>query len=375
MAAKYELTKNELSWRCDLSYLPFTCTADMTPLEDFIGQERAMRAIEFGLGVNKPGFNIFVTGLTGTGKTSIIQAFLKKVNQHGTPVEDSEQPPDWCYLYNFADPDRPRVLRIRRGWGKSLKADMERLVQSLQRDAKKMFESDEFAGHRQAMIEELQKRQQQMMETLMAEANSGGFALRMTPSGIALLPIKDGKPMEEAAFLALSPLEKKQLEEKRADIEKRVEETLRAGKKLEREISERLEELERQAGEYLVRLPFADLEEKYADHAAILTYLAEVRVHVLNNLQKFRGVDLPVTPIPLAIAAEPLADPFLPYRVNVFVDNGGTQGPPIVVETNPNYHNLFGVVEKKPTVGGYTTDFTLIKAGSISRANGGYLVL
>jgi lon-related putative ATP-dependent protease len=376
MAAKYELPLDELSWRCDLSYLPFTCTADMTPLEDFIGQERAIRAIEFGLGVNKPGFNIFVTGLTGTGKSSIIRAFLKKVtNQRWVPVEDSAQPEDWCYIYNFTDPDRPRALKIRRGWGKSLKADMERLVQSLQHEAKKMFESDEFAGHRQAMIEELQKRQQQMMETLMGEANRGGFILRMTPSGIALLPIKDGKPMEEAAFLALSAVEKKQLEEKRGDIEKRVEETLRAGKKLEREISERLEELERQAGEYLVRLPFTELEEKYADHPGVLTYLEEVRAHVLKNLRKFKGVDPAVPSIPLAMAPEPLADPFLPYRVNVFVDNSDTQGPPIVVETNPNYHNLLGVVEKRPTVGGYATDFTLIKAGSISRANGGYLVL
>ncbi len=376
MAEEYEVPVDQLSWRCDLSFLPYTCTAEMTPLEDFIGQERAMRAIEFGLGVNKPGFNIFVTGLTGTGKTSIIKAFLKKVtNKHAVTAADSALPEDWCYLYNFSDPDRPRALRIRRGWGTIFKADMEGLVQSLQREAKKMFESDEFSSHRQAIIEELQKRQQQMMETLMAEANRSGFALRMTPSGMAMLPTNEGKPMEEAAFLALSSVEKKQLEEKRADIEKRVEETLRAGKKLEREISERLEELERKAGEYLVRFPFAELEEKYAEYPRVLTYLAEARAHVLKNLQKFKGIDAPAASIPLGPAAEPLVDPFLPYRVNVFVDNSGTQGAPIVVETNPNYHNLFGVVEKKPLVGGYITDFTLIKAGSISRANGGYLVL
>jgi hypothetical protein len=128
----------------------------MTPLEDFIGQERAMRAIEFGLGVNKPGFNIFVTGLTGTGKTSIIKAFLKKMtSKHGMTPEDSALPEDWCYLDNFSDPDRR--------WGKIFKTHMEQLVQCLQREAKKMFESKEFAGHRQAMIDELQKRQQEVM--------------------------------------------------------------------------------------------------------------------------------------------------------------------------------------------------------------------
>jgi lon-related putative ATP-dependent protease len=373
MADKYEIAVNELNWRCDLSLLPFTCTADMTPLEDFIGQERAMRAIEFGLGVNKPGFNIFVTGLTGTGKTSIIKAFLNKVTgKQAAPAEDAAQPEDWCYIYNFTDPDRPRTLRIRRGWGKILKADMEQLVQYLQREAKKMFESDEFSGQRQGMIEQLQKRQQEMMEALMAEASAGGFVLRMTPSGIVLLPTKDAKPMQETEFLALTAGERKGLEEKRAEIEKRVEETLREGKKLEREISERLEGLEKQSGEYLVRMPFADLKEKYAAHPGVPNYLDDTRAHVLKNLQKFRGGEAPATP--MQMTAEP-SDPFLPYRVNVFVDNSGTQGPPIVVETNPNYHNLFGVVEKKPILGGYITDFTLIKAGSISRANGGYLVL
>jgi hypothetical protein len=158
MATEFEVPPDKLAWRCDLSFLPFTCTADMTPLEDFIGQERAMRAIQFGLGVDKPGFNIFVTGLTGTGKTSIIKAFLKKITAERIPADaDSPFPEDWCYVYNFNDPDRPQVLKIHRGWGKRLKADMEKLIENLQREAKKMFESDEFARQRQAMIEELQK--------------------------------------------------------------------------------------------------------------------------------------------------------------------------------------------------------------------------
>jgi predicted ATP-dependent protease len=378
MAKEFEVPADKLTWRCDLSFLPFTCTADMTPLEDFIGQERAMRAIEFGLGVDKPGFNIFVTGLTGTGKTSIIKSFLKKITAARVPATaDSPFPEDWCYVYNFSDPDRPQVLQIRRGWGRRLKEDMERLVRNLQRDAKRMFESDEFAHQRQGMIEELQKKQQQMMEGLMEEANQNGFALRMTPSGIVLLPTKDGKPMQEADYLALGSAEKKRLEEKRGEIEEKVEAALREGKKLEREITEKSAAVEVQAGEYLVRIPLADLKEKYRDHPKVLAYFDAVRAHILKNLNRFRGAEVG-SGMPQAVAlqlGEPPSDPFLPYRVNVFVDNSETQGPPIIVETNPTYHNLFGVVEKKPIVGGYTTDFTLIKAGSISRANGGYLVL
>ncbi len=377
MSKRFEVPAEQLAWRCDMSYLPYTCTAEMTPLEDFVGQDRAIRAIEFGLGVNKPGFNIFVTGLTGTGKTSIIKAFLKRITARPDVAADLPTPEDWCYVYNFADPDRPVALKIRRGWGRALKADMELLVQSLQREAKKMFESDEFNRQRQAMIEQIQKKQQEMMEALMAEANQNGFSLRMTPSGIVLLPTKDGKPMQEAEYLALSAEDKKRLEGKRGEIERKVEDTLREGKKLERQITEKLEEAEIQAGDYLVRMPLGDLKDKYRDYPKVVAYLNAVRDHILKNMQRFRGAEAGPAPGPFGAMSfgEPPSDLFLPYRVNVFVDNSDTQGPPIVVETNPTYHNVFGVVEKKPMVGGYVTDFTLIKPGSISRANGGYLVL
>jgi lon-related putative ATP-dependent protease len=378
MASRFEIPADQLTWHCDLSYLPFTCTAEMTPLEDFIGQDRAIRAIEFGLGVNKPGFNIFVSGLTGTGKTSIIKAFLKKATaKQAAPILDAAKPEDWCYVYNFTDADRPQALRIRRGWGKALKSDMEQLVQNLQREAKKMFESDEYAHQRQEMIDQLQKKQQAMMEGLMEEANRNGLGLRMTPSGIVLLPIKDGKPMQDSDFLTLSPAEKKRLEENRSEIEKKVEDTLREGKKLEREIAEKLETTEAQAANYLVRSPFAQVKEKYREYPKVVAYLDGARDHIQKNLARLKTGDAGPAVGPLATMqfGEAPSDPFLPYRVNVFVDNSDAQGPPIIVETNPTYHNLFGVIEKKPIVGGYVTDFTLIKAGSISRANGGYLVL
>ena len=378
MSVRFEVSAEKLAWRCDLSFLPFACTAEMTPLEDFIGQERAIRAIQFGLGVNKPGFNIFVTGLTGTGKTSIIKAFLKKItSRHAGPASDSPTPEDWCYVYNFNDADRPLALRIRRGWGKLLRMDMDRLIHNLQRDAKKMFDSDEYAHQRQEMIEQLQKKQQEMMEGLMEEAARNGFILRMGPSGIVLLPAKDGKPLEEAEYLKLSVTERKTLEERRLNLEKQVEDTLREGKKLEREIAERLEEAETRVADYLIRTPISELKEKYHDYPKVVAYLEAVRDHILKNRGRFKGTDTVPAAMPMAVLqlGETTSDPFLPYRVNVFTDNSDTQGPPIVVETNPTYHNVFGVIEKKPVVGGYTTDFTMIKAGSISRANGGYLVL
>jgi len=211
----------------------------------------------------------------------------------------------------------------------------------------------------------------------MEEASRNGLGLRMTPSGIVLLPIKDGKPMQDSDFLALSAAEKKRLEENRSEIEKKVEDTLREGKKLEREIAEKLETAESQAANYLVRSPFAQLKEKYREYPKVVAYLDGASNHIQKNLPRLKTGDAGPAAGPLGTMqlGEAPSDPFLPYRVNVFVDNSNAQGPPIIVETNPTYHNLFGVIEKKPIVGGYVTDFTLIKAGSISRANGGYLVL
>ena len=370
----FEVPYQKLSWRCDLSFLPFTCTADMTPLEDFIGQERAIRAIQFGLEIDKPGFNIFVTGLTGTGKSTIIKTFLKKVSIERVSANgDGPSPADWCYVYNFDDADRPHVIKVSRGWGKVLKADMDQLVQYLKREGKRTFESDEFARQRQAIVDELQKQQQQTMDALVAEAGKNDFTLRMTASGIVLLPSKEGKPMQESEYLALSAAEKKKLDERRREIEARVEETLRQSKKLAEEISQRVEELEKQAGEYLVKIPLAELKDKYRTHPKILTYFDRVREHILANLNQFKIADTATT-LPIPPGQSP-ADPFLAYRVNVFVDNSDSDGLPIIVETNPSYHNLFGVIEKKVFANGYVTDFTLIKAGSISRANGGYLVV
>jgi Lon-like LonC helical domain len=306
MPTRFEIPAENLTWRCDLSFLPFTCTAEMTPLEDFIGQDRAIRAIEFGLGVSKPGFNIFVTGLTGTGKTSIIKAFLKKTaGKQAAPALDAMKPEDWCYVYNFTDADRPQALRIRRGWGKVLKSDMEQLVQNLQREAKKIFESGDYAHQRQEMIDQLQKQQQAMMEGLMEEASRNDLALRMTPSGIVLLPTKDGKPMQDSDYLALSSAEKKRMGERRGEIEKKVEDTLREGKKLERETAEKLEAAETQAADYLLRLPFAELKEKYQDYPKVVAYLDGVREHVLKNLQRFKTADASPAPNPLmAIAVQ-----------------------------------------------------------------------
>ena len=349
----------------------------MIPIADFIGQERATRAIEFGLGVDKQGFNIFVTGLAGTGKTDIIMEFIEKTMAERTM---ENRPWDWCYVHNFADPDRPSAVTLRNGWGRVFQTDMDELVGQLREDIKQTFESEEFARQRQAMLESTQKHHQEIMDAVVEEARKGGFALRFTPAGMVLIPLgQDGKPLQEDAFAELPEEEKKRLEEKQGEIGQGVEKALREGKRLEGEIAEKLAVLDKQAGDFLVEKPLARLKEKYREYTRVLEYLDSVKDHILAHLDPFKGgVDQSKGPLPFLQAPtspEGSVDPFLVYKVNVFVDNSGLQGSPIVIETNPTYHNLFGMVEKRAVLGGFGADFMHIKSGSLSRANGGYLVL
>lgn len=374
-----EVPAKDLRWSCDTSVLPAECTAELIPIADFIGQERATRAIEFGLGVDKQGFNIFVTGLAGTGKSDVIKEFLEKVTADRTNTKENVAQ-DWCYVHNFVDADRPRSITLRKGWGRIFQTDMDSLVSQLKEDVKRTFESEEFARQRQAMLESTQKHHQEIMEAVVEDARKGGFALRFTPAGMALIPLgQDGKPIQEDEYVKLSAEEKKSLEEKQGEIGQGVEKVLREGKRLEGEIADKLAVLDQQAGDFLVERPLTSLREKYRDYPRVLEYLDAVKEHILAHLDPFKNGSRqpqgapPFLQIPMS--PEGPGDPFLVYKVNVFVDNSEIQGPPIVIETNPTYHNLFGMVEKRAVLGGMITDFMHIKSGSFSRANGGYLVL
>ena len=344
MSTRFEVPAEKLAWRCDLSFLPFTCTAEMTPLEDFIGQERAIRAIEFGLGREQAGFQYFCHRTyrhrQNQHHQSLSQKNYQPANGFRRPIRRA--PEDWCYVYNFTDADRPLALRIRRGWGKVLKADMEQLVQTVQREAKKMFESDEFAHQRQEMIEQMQKKQQQMMEGLMEEANRNGFPLRMTPSGIVLLPTKDGKPMQEADYLALPAAEKNGWRKSAARSKKKSKTRCAKEENSNGRSREKLEEAETRGGG-LSRAHSAGRSQRKIPRLSQSRRLSRRCARSYSEKSaRFKGAEARAQgggAGPMQFG-EPPTDPFLPYRVNVFVDNSDTHGPPIIVETNPTYHNL-----------------------------------
>ena len=373
----YEVPAEKLRWRCDPALFDFECTKDLAPLREFIGQDRAIRAVEFGLSMNHLGYNIYVAGLTGTGKTSMVKTYIEKLIKEKEARDGPYHPDDWCYLYNFSDSDRPQMVNLPQGKGKVFRDQVKNLLQKLTEDLSKAFSSEEYNAQRKETVEENQGEQRKLFEEVREEAHRQGFTLQMTSMGPALIPVAEGKPMSPSDFLALPESQRKEIEAKRAELLNKLEASLEKVRDLERETAQKLHQTDREVGEFTVAKLFADLTREYSDSAKISQYLSDLKSYVLDNLELFKGQREQVQPA-VGIPIEQLMrgrDPNLPFQVNVFVDNSESKGPPVVSEANPNYGNMFGKIERRFYLGGYLSDHTMLKAGALQQANGGYLLL
>ncbi|MBM4467523.1 MAG: ATP-dependent protease [Chloroflexi bacterium] len=363
-----ELPVDKLRRICDPQMLGCETTEEMKPLETIIGQERAVRALEFGLGIQEFGFNIYVAGQPGTGKTTAVKRFLEEV------AKDKAVPPDWCYVNNFRDPYRPHALRLPPGRGREFQKEVKNLVEGARREIPRAFESDEYAARREATIQGFQKERQELISQMGERAQEEGFFLQMTPMGLLIIPVMDGKPLSEEEFLALGAEVKEQVLQKRESLQEELKRAMRQFTPLEKKTGEALQKLDQEVALFTVGPSVSELIEKYRDFPEVVAYLKEVRDDIVENLSQFReeAEAQPTSPIPVPGAREL---PFRKYEVNVVVDNSGLKGAPVVMELNPTYNNLFGRIEKEAQFGALITDFTMIREGSLHRANGGYLVL
>lgn len=376
--SKYEVPVDKLCWHCDPTVFDFECTKDLAPLREFIGQDRAIRAIEFGLSMNRDGYNIYVAGLTGTGKTSAVKAYIKKLVAEKERARDSVQMvKDWCYIYNFTDPDRPEILDLPRGKGRVFRDQVSNLLHKLKDELTKAFSSEEYTSQRKKAVEESQTRQQKLFEEMAEAAQKQGFQLQMTAVGPALVPIVEEKPLTQADYLALDKSIRKKLETKRSELLKKLRVTFEKAREMETQTVEKLQSVDKDIADFTTSRLFDDLMNKYVDSTRIAQYLNNLKSFTLNNLDIFKEKEEPPAQILGASASQIMGgrDPFLPFQVNVFVDNSPTEGPPVVTEPNPNYVNLFGKIERRFLFGGYLSDHTMLKPGALQLANGGYLLL
>jgi lon-related putative ATP-dependent protease len=351
---------------CDPGTLPFRSTAELPAVEGLIGQDRAATATAFGVGMRHPGYNLFVLGPARTGKTSSMKRVLARA------AEREPVPPDYCYVHNFADPYRPTALAVPAGRGRGLRDHMRRLAEECRTRLPRAFESEEFEQQKARILEDLGRRQQQEISRLEDVARAHGFAVLRTPAGMALAPAPRGEPLSAGEYAALPEAVRQQMQRGSAVVEQEMDAALRRIRQLEREARDAHERLVHDVAAAAVRPLFQELREEFSGLADVERYLGEVEHDLVAHAEEFRGggemkAALPFMPPPGRFLDR--------YEVNVLVDRHGLSGAPVVLEPNPTYGNLLGRTEHRAHFGTLVTDFTLIRAGALHRANGGYLVL
>ncbi len=353
------LNEEQVYHYCLPERLDFATTDELEALDIPCGQERVVRALEFGTNIRNGGFNLFVLGPSGTGKYGLVRGFLNR------QAADEEVPPDWCYLFNFSAPERPHAVRLPAGEGRQFKADMDRLVEELRTSIPAAFDSEEYQGRLQELQEEMARRQHEGIRGIQEEAREHGIALMTTPNGFTFAPMRDGEVIDPEAYQELPEEERQRLENKVEELQRKLQQTIKHIPRLRKEMQEKVRALNEEMVQFALGGPTRELHEKWAHLSTVTEHLGAVREHVVEHADAFRGQEGHTPP-------DALLDRF---RVNLVVDHGATEGAPVIYEDLPNHQHLTGLIEHHVHQGALYTDFSLIRAGALHRASGGYLIL
>ncbi|HZU76278.1 MAG TPA: ATP-binding protein, partial [Dehalococcoidia bacterium] len=327
-------------------------------------------ALAFGASIASQGFNLFALGQPGSGKTTLIREHL----QHR--AENEPAPPDLCYVHNFENPRCPVPLRLPPGRGVQLQHDVGAFVEELQTEIPRAFEAEEYAKHRDRVMQQLEAGRRQVIVQIEHRAAQAGFQLMKGPGGLLLAPASDGKPLTEEDLGRLGPEEQARIAEARDRLQREIEERLRAIRELEKGARDAIRSLDAETAAYATRHLLEDLRVRYRDQTAVLDYLEAMQADAIANAEDFRkGKEAEPVPAQVAALVAPAEKSLARYQVNVLVNNGDRKGAPVIVESNPTYHNLTGRIEHQATWTGVITDHTMIKPGALHRASGGYLIV
>lgn len=358
MARPAPLSEQEIYHRCPLDKLEFDTTESLEDLDLPFGQDRVLRALEFGASMKADGFNLFVLGPTGAGKHELVRRFL---DRHAA---DSPVPSDWCHVYNFSHSDRPGAIRLPAGEGRVFKDDMNELVGELKTAIPATFESEEYQARIQELQEEVSRRQHQGLFEIQEEANRNNIAMLTTPAGFTFAPMRDGEVIDPDEYKNFSDQEKELIESKVEDLQKKLQQAIQQIPRLRKEVRERIHALNEEMVQLTLGGPIGALREKWAHLEDIVAYLDAVREDVVEHAEAFQDNE-----------NGPPQGLLNRYRVNLLVDNADTRGAPVIYEDLPSHQHLVGQIEHRAHQGSLYTDFTLIRSGSLHRANGGYLIL
>ncbi len=373
-----EVPVKQLRWNCNLAKADFTSTDDLTPYNKILGQERALKALELGLDMEYLGYNLFITGKSGTGRSTAIKKLLKDRKRENVIFDDK------CYVHNFKDPDMPRAISLPAGQGNQFKKDMENLVNTLKKHIPSLLESEKYQKSKDAITENFKKKQHVIVKEFEDKVKVENFTVVQVQIGPYtkpdILPVINEKPtnlenlesmVEEGKF---SREEFEKIKQKHQQFTHEITQISKKINNLQKDLSKKLNELENKIITPLVEEETSEIQKKYKNKS-IDFYLNDVKKNVLENISRFQEKEEQSSSIP-GIKLPQIKDTFTDYSVNVLVDNSDTQGSPVIIETHPSYKNLFGMIERRmDRTGHWVTDFTKIKAGSLLRANGGFLVV
>nr|MBS0019715.1 AAA family ATPase [Gammaproteobacteria bacterium] len=366
------LAPETLYRRCDASEFSFESTAELQDLTEMLGQGRAVEAVEFATAIQLQGYNLFVLGPPGTGRHSYIQQFLAQTAA-AQPV-----PSEWCYVNNFAQPQKPSALELPAGQGRKLREDIEGLVEEAHTAIPAAFESEDYRTRRQAIEEEFKEAQGKIFEEIQEQGKAHGIGILQTPTGIAFAPLKDdGDVMGPEVFNKLSEEDKKRIQEETKALQKALERAMQTTPQRVRKVREKIRALDREVTVFAVGGLIDDLVAAYREMPKVVRYLKDLRSDVIDNVNIFRKpAGEPQSAEAELPGQQPKESPALRrYGVNVVVDHGDATGAPVVFEEHPTYPFLMGRIEHVARLGALLTDFNLIRGGALHRANGGYLVL
>lgn len=367
-----ELTPKDLKDACNPSLFKFETTKELVDTTDLVyGQERGIKALEFGTDIDVKGYNLYLEGPSGVGKTMYTKKFLDK------KAEKGKVPNDWVYIYNFENPNEPIAVSFPAGQGKLFASTMENFVKDVRRDIKKTFNNDDFEKEKQIIKQEFEEKRENLLNKLNQKTMIQGFQVKSTSNGVYMMPVLDGKTLAEDEFEELDESIKKEFEERSALVQEQIFQALGEIKAIEREAEKKVDEWQSNIALMTINVHVNSIKANYKRNKKIGTYLDNIKKDILKNISAFLAVDtesksnnVPVQPMQRPEQKEP----WLNYRVNLFIDNSKLEGAPVIMDTNYSYYNIFGGLEYENQYGSLKTDYMMIKPGLLHQANGGYII-
>ena len=368
MKKKNELNYQKLKYVCDESMLDFETTEELEPIQEGIGQDRGIKALEFGIQVDVKGYNLYIEGPSGVGKTLYTKNYLNKVSTK------KKVPNDWCYIYNFDNPNEPIAVSLPAGQGKEFKDSMDGFIEEIKKDIKKTFNADDFEKEKSLIKQEFEQKRSGLLEKLNEDAQKYNFQVKASQNGIYMMPILDGRVIEEEEFEKLSDEVKAEYENKSTLVQEQIMNVIGQIKEIERQSDKRISEWQSNIALLTINVHINYLKSKYKRNKKINKFLNDVKQDVLKNVSYFLEEDKINAQNPNVPPNMRKPDPSLNYRVNLFVDNSNRDGAPVIMDSNYSFPNIFGMLEYENYYGALKTDHTMLKPGLLHLANGGYII-